>query len=414
LRLQEFLAKKPLYYKKIDYDRMPRAYALIKSHITIPKIIHIVGTNGKGSSVAMLESILLSGGYRVGSYTSPHLLRYNERIRLQGDEVSDVMLCDAFARVDQARADTALTYFEFGTLAAIDIFMGQVLDIVIMEVGLGGRLDAVNVLDSDVALVTSVGIDHQEWLGTDRESIGREKAGIFRSGCPAVCGDPEPPDSLVSYADKLGSPLYLTKRDFDYSATDSDWSWRGPEQHRAALSLPALAGSFQLRNAAAVLMVLELLDERFKLCDTDIRRGLESVTLPGRFQIISGEITQIFDVGHNPHAANVLARTLSEQPFAGRTLIVTGMLADKDHDGVFAYLCPQVDEWYAADLNIKRDAGGGRLSRAVKRVCSNGSVCCFSSVTEAYKQAMQDAGSGDRVVVFGSFYTVAEVLPEAV
>ncbi len=377
-------------------------------------VITVGGTNGKGSSVAMLESILLAGGYRVGSYTSPHLLRYNERIRIQGSEIDDARLCAAFERVDQARGDIALTYFEFGTLAAIDIFADQNLNVAVLEVGLGGRLDAVNVLDADVALVTSVGIDHQEWLGDDRESIGREKAGIFRPGQAAVCGDPEPPASLLQHAQQLGTTLYCTGRDFGYERVGEGWQWWGAGERSAVLPLPALEGAFQLGNAAAVLMVLTLLKQRFPLHEDALRQGLTSLSLPGRFQIIPGEVTRIFDVGHNPQAAAVLAGALAGQPSSGRTLAVVGMLADKDHKGVFTLLCPTVDEWYAADLDVPRGAEGKQLSRVIEQTCGNYTVHCFSSVTAAYRQAMGDARPGDRVVVFGSFFTVAEVLPEAV
>jgi len=377
-------------------------------------VITVGGTNGKGSSVAMLESILLAGGYRVGSYTSPHLLRYNERIRILGSEVSDTRLCTAFQRVDQARGDVALTYFEFGTLAAIDIFADQNLDVAILEVGLGGRLDAVNVLDSEVALVTSVGIDHQEWLGSDRESIGWEKAGIFRPERAAVCGDPAPPAVLLQHAQQLGTTLYCAGQDFGYERVEGGWSWWGAGQRHAALPLPALSGEFQLGNAAAVLMVLTLLKQRFPVNEDGLHRGLAGASLPGRFQIFPGEVSRIFDVGHNPHAAAVLAGTLAEQPSSGRTLAVVGMLADKDHEGVIAELCPVVDEWYAADLHVPRGASGKQLSRVVAQTCGNSSVRCFSDVVAAYRQAVRDARPGDRVVVFGSFFTVAEVLPEAV
>ncbi len=377
-------------------------------------VVTVGGTNGKGSSVAMLETVLLAGGYRVGSYTSPHLLRYNERVRIQGREVSDAVLCAAFEQVDQARSDIALTYFEFGTLAAFEIFAGRDLDITILEVGLGGRLDAVNVLDSDVALVTSVGIDHQEWLGTDRESIGREKAGIFRSGRVAVCGDPVPPASLLQHAQRLGALLYCAGRDFGFQQADEGWCWWGPGQRSAVLPLPALSGAFQLDNAAAVLMVLALLKSRFPLDEGALQQGLATVSLPGRFQIVPGAVTRLFDVGHNPHAAAVLASSLADHPSSGRTLAVVGMLVDKDHEGVFRQLCPYLDAWYAADLDVPRGASSRQLSLAIEKSCEGSTVFCFASVIEAYRQAMRDARPGDQVVVFGSFFTVAEVLPEAV
>ena len=375
-------------------------------------VITVGGTNGKGSSVAMLESILCAAGYRVGSYTSPHLLRYNERIRIQGAEIDDASLCAAFERVDRARGELPLTYFEFGTLAAIDLFAGRPLDVALLEVGLGGRLDAVNVLDPDVALVTSVGIDHQEWLGGDRESIGREKAGIFRAGGLAVCGDPQPPVSLLEEARRLGVRLHRIGVDFGFDRHAGGWRWWGGGNRHDALPLPALQGGFQLRNGAAVLMVLTLLAGRLPVGEEAIRQGLARVSLPGRLQLLPGEVTRLLDVAHNPHAAAVLAETLRETPCAGRTLAVAGMLADKDHEGIFQALCSEVDAWYLADLPVARDAGAERLERALGRVREDAVARRFPSVPAAYGQATGEARPGDRIVVFGSFHTVAEVLPE--
>ncbi len=375
-------------------------------------VVTVGGTNGKGSSVAMLESILCAAGRHVGSYTSPHLLRYNERVRLRGSEVDDATLCAAFERVERARGEVPLTYFEFGTLAAIDIFARQGVEIALLEVGLGGRLDAVNVLDPDVALVTSIGIDHQEWLGSDRESIGREKAGIFRAGGPAVCGDPDPPRSLLEEAQRRGARLHRAGVDFGFTRRGEEWDWWGEEAAWRGLPLPGLPGSFQLQNAAAVLMVLNLLQPRLPVAEEALRRGMAGVTLAGRLQRIPGEVERLLDVAHNPHAAARLAASLAELPCRGRTLAVVGMLADKDHAGVFEPLLPLVDGWYLADLPVPRAARACQLAATLSRQRPEAAPCCFEfeEVTTAYQRALEEARPGDRVVVLGSFHTVAEIL----
>jgi dihydrofolate synthase/folylpolyglutamate synthase len=390
--------------QRLGLDRPPHA------------VITVAGTNGKGSSVAFLEAILRSAGYRVGAYTSPHLLRYNERIRMLGEEASDAELCASFERINEARGDTSLTYFEFGTLAAFDIFQRTHIDIAILEVGLGGRLDTVNLLDADVALVTAIGIDHVEWLGTDRESIGSEKAGIFRSGHPAICGDRDPPHSLMARANTLDAPLYCVGRDFDYQTHEDSWSWWGQtrekRQHYDELPYPRLRGAFQLQNAAAVLMALTQLAERFPVTRADICRGLTSVNLQGRFQVVPGVVTRIFDVAHNPHGAEVLAEALRGHPCQGRTLGVFGMLADKDIAGVLRIMFSVVDSWYMTGLPVKRAATGDFLAGQLLAIQQNAAVQIFPGVSEAYAQALSEARPHDRVVVFGSFYTVAEALQQ--
>jgi dihydrofolate synthase/folylpolyglutamate synthase len=376
-------------------------------------VITVAGTNGKGSSVAMLERILLAAGYRVGCYTSPHLLRYNERIRIQGKEVADEALCQSFERIDRVRGETSLTYFEFGTLAAFDLFAQGALDVVVLEVGLGGRLDAVNLLDADVALVTAVDIDHAAWLGNDRERIGREKAGIFRHDRPAVCSDPQPPSSLLACAAELDTRLYRLGSDFHYQDAVDSWTWRCGKQQRHALPHPALRGPFQLQNAAGVLMVLELLSEQLPVSHQHLRQGLLSVALPGRFQVLPGEIPMIVDVAHNPQSAAALAENLRQMPSAGRTRAVVAMLADKDQSGVIRALVDRVDDWYVAGLDVER-GGDGRDLAAIIAAEAATAPACFASVAEACAQARAEAGAGDRIIVFGSFYTVAEVLSAAV
>ena len=368
-------------------------------------VVTVAGTNGKGSSVAMLESILLAAGYRVGSYTSPHLLRYNERIRIQGEPVADGELCDSFARIDAARGDISLTYFEFGTLAAIDCLQRRGVEIAVLEVGLGGRLDAVNVLDADVALITPVDVDHVAWLGNDRETIGVEKAGIMRAGRPVVVSDPQPPQSVLDRADELGTPLALAGRDYHYQAQGDQWRWVAAEQSRNALPLPALRGDFQLANAAGVLMVLARLSEHFPVSQQAVRSGLLAVQLPGRFQVLPGRPVQILDVAHNPQSARALAQNLARQPCQGRTRAVLGMLDDKDIAATVASLNTLVDDWYLASLDVPRGVSAACLREALGDVGQ-----CFDNVASARAAALAAADVDDRVVIFGSFYTVAAAL----
>jgi dihydrofolate synthase/folylpolyglutamate synthase len=373
-------------------------------------VVTVAGTNGKGSSVAMLEAILRAAGYRTATYTSPHLLRYNERVRLGGAEVDDEALIEAFEAVEAARGGIPLTYFEFGTLAVLHLFYRHPPDVAVLEVGLGGRLDAVNVLDPDVALITAVDVDHAAWLGEDREDIGREKAGILRAARPAVCSDPRPPASVVDHAASLGAPLYRLGVAFDYRSTASGWTFRGPSRVRHALPLPALRGAFQLANAAGVLMVLELLDGRWPVDQQAVRRGLTEVALPGRFQVLPGPVPVVLDVAHNPQAAGSLAATLAAWPVPGRTRAVVGMLADKDVAGVLAALAGRVDAWYLAAPDAARAAPVEVLDQALGRAVPGAPRRPFGSVAEALAAARGECGEGDRVLVFGSFHTVAEAL----
>jgi dihydrofolate synthase/folylpolyglutamate synthase len=374
-------------------------------------LITVGGTNGKGSTVAMLDAILNAAGYRVGAYTSPHLLRYNERVRVNGVEASDALLCAAFARVDAARGDISLTYFEFGTLSALDIFAHAKLDVVVLEVGLGGRLDAVNILDADVAIVTSVALDHTEWLGADRESIAREKAGIYRAGKPAIFGEENVPSSLQQRANDIGAILYCYGTDFRARATANAWVWCGMGKERHALVLPALRGPHQLQNAAGVLMALELLAARVPVTQAQIRTGLMTVTLPGRFQVLQGAITRIYDVAHNPHGAHALAQTLRTHPCSGRTFAVCGMLRDKDISATVAELAALVDAWYLAPVSSPRSASAEALVAAVRAADAGKPVVACLDIAAALHAALAAARDGDRIVVFGSFYTVAAALP---
>lgn len=374
-------------------------------------VITVGGTNGKGSTCAMLESILMAAGYRVGCYTSPHLLRYTERVRIEGREVEDASLVEAFCAVERARRDVPLTYFEHGTLAAWQLFCERRLDVVILEVGLGGRLDAVNVFEPDCAIVTSVAMDHMDFLGDTREKIGFEKAGIFRAGRPAICADPLPPDALLEQARQIGAELFVAGRDFGYGGDRTQWNWWSRAgRRRGGLAYPALRGANQLLNASAVLMALEALRARLPVSMQAVREGLMLVELPGRFQVLAGRPSVVLDVAHNPQAAGVLAENLSNMGYFPETWAVFGMFADKDVEGVVALLRERVDHWLLAGLPGPRGLPAEALAERIRAAGVTGELRCFDRPSEAYAEARAGAGEGDRIVVFGSFLTVADVL----
>ena len=381
-------------------------------------VITVGGTNGKGSTCAMMEAILLQAGYKVGLYTSPHLINFNERARLAGEIVGDDALVEQFAAVEAARGDVSLTYFEFTTLAILRLFAQAGLDAVILEVGLGGRLDAVNVIDADVAIVTSVDIDHTEYLGVTREQIGFEKAGIFRAGRPAICSDPVPPKSLDDHAEKIGADLWLLGRDFNYSGDKQQWNYGGRNVRRNALGYPGLRGANQLLNACAALAALEALRNRLPLGAQEVRSGLAMVELPGRFQVMPGRPTVILDVAHNPHAAAALAQNLGNMGFHPYTYAVFGAMADKDIDGIIAHMKPHVDHWCVTDLPLPRAAAAADIAAKLSEGGVDGggatdaehSITTFASPAEAYANARSRAGENDRIAVFGSFLTVAGVI----
>ena len=373
-------------------------------------IITVGGTNGKGSVCAMLEAILASAGYHVGLYASPHLLRYNERVRVARREVEDTTLMQAFERVESARAPDSLTYFEFGTLAAMDIFIRANVDVAVLEVGLGGRLDAVNVFDANCTVVTTVDFDHMDYLGPDRESIAREKAGIFRAHVPAVCGDEEPPATLIGHAASIGAALVLSGRDYGYNAGRGDWKYWSLQGKRSALPYPALRGAYQLANAATALAALEQLKDRLPVDLGSIRRGLVEVDLPGRFQVMPGRPMVILDVGHNPHAARGLADSLRTLPAGGRLIAVFAMLKDKDIVGVAQPLKDQVDEWLVATLPGSRGADAQRIEQALASIGVSSPISRFESAADAYECAIRSAGQNDKILVFGSFFTVGAVV----
>ena len=375
-------------------------------------VITVGGTNGKGSCCAMLEAMLLHAGYHVGCYTSPHLLRYNERVRIGGRDIEDEILCRAFERIEAARGDTSLTYFEFGTLAAVMAFGEAGVDVAILEVGLGGRLDAVNVFDADCALVASVDLDHQEYLGDTREAIGLEKAGIFRAGRPAVCADAEPPTTLVAHAREIGADLMVIDCDFGYVAEPQQWRYWGPGGKRHGLPYPALRGAFQLGNAAACLTVLDCLRGSLPVTAQDVRGGLLQEEVAGRFQVLPGRPQVILDVAHNPHAARALTANLASMPTGGRTLAVCAMFKDKDIAGVVAATRPYITDWLVADAEGTRGASAAQLAAVLAHAGASAPVAQYSNVAAAWHAACNLAADNDKIIVFGSFLTVAAVMRE--
>ncbi|MCX7139769.1 MAG: bifunctional tetrahydrofolate synthase/dihydrofolate synthase [Proteobacteria bacterium] len=390
-------------------ERVRDAMALVPA---VP-VIAVSGTNGKGSTCAMLEAILSAAGYRVGLYTSPHLLRYNERVRVAGREADDAALVAAFSRVEAARTGkaggTRLTYFEFGTLAAVDLFMRSQVDVMVLEVGMGGRLDAVNVFDADCAIVTSVGLDHMDFLGATREAIGHEKAGIFRARKPAVVADPAPPASVPAHAQAVGARALCIGKDFGYEPGAVQWTFCGPSGGKVELDLPRLAGRVQLQNASAALAALDALKQILPVSTEDLQRGLAQADLPGRFQLAQARPAVVLDVGHNPHAAEVLSANLAGMGAYASTWAVFGMLRDKDVDGVVRRLAGHIDHWLVCTLPPPRGAQAAELAQALRRVGVE-AVREFENPSLAYAAARSEAAENDRIVVFGSFHTVADIL----
>jgi len=407
LRWQERLNPR---HVDLGLDRCARVAARMRLDASPMPVVTVAGTNGKGSCVAYLASILERAGYSVAAYTSPFLARYNESIRVGAREVEDGELIAAFERVEQAREDVALTFFEFRTLAAMDIIRRSSAAVALLEVGLGGRLDAVNLLDADVAVVTSVDLDHMDWLGPDRESIGREKAGIFREHRPAVCADPNPPVSLVEHARNLGADLHTVGREYAWHHDGPTWSWRGHDRAYKELPAPGMHGEFQYGNAAAALMALALLGPRFDVDAAAVREGIANAWLPGRQQIIPGTVERLVDVAHNGEAARALAATLRSRPAARRTHAVFAVLADKDPTVVAGALDGVIDEWHTATLPGPRAERGEHLARVLRKQFPGHPVTVHGDVAGAWRAALSAARRGDRVVAFGSFLTAREVL----
>lgn len=414
-RLADWLAwQEQLHVREIDLglERVRKVADRLGLGKPAYTVISVAGTNGKGSCVEMLHKTLSAAGYRTGVYTSPHLIRYNERIRVAGGEVTDEQLCAAFQRIDEARGDTSITYFEFGTLAALEIFEHVGIDIAILEVGLGGRLDAVNLVDPDVALITTIDLDHLEWLGDNRESIGHEKAGILRPGRAAVCADPQPPQSVLNDARALNVPLSVCGRDYHFSGTTGGWQWQGVHMQFPNLPLPILTGAFQLQNAAGVLAVIQALPDTLQVGADDIRQGLVQASLNGRFQCLDGPVQYVLDVAHNPQAARALATTLDETPVPGRTHALLGMLRDKDCRGVVECLSGRIDEWHLASITAgHRGAQASELQHAMFAAGISEPISVYDDVRQALTRLRELTQDGDRVLIIGSFLTVSAALP---
>ncbi|MFM1907456.1 MAG: bifunctional tetrahydrofolate synthase/dihydrofolate synthase [Pseudomonadota bacterium] len=380
-------------------------------------VIVVAGTNGKGSTCAMLEAIYGQAGFKTGVYTSPHLVHFEERLRLRGEVVDAQLLLAGFERVEQSRLQTyeiSLTYFEFSTLAIMDVMRGAELDVVILEVGLGGRLDAVNIIDADCAVITSIDLDHIAFLGNDRESIGREKAGVMRTGRPVVVSDPMPPQSVLDHAMEIGADLWRFGQDFNFSGDKQQWGWAGRGRRYAGMAYPALRGANQLVNASGVLAALTALRERLPVTAQAVRNGLAFVELPGRFQIIPGQPTLVLDVAHNPHSVAALAANLDAMGFFPTTHAVFGAMADKDLAPMLAKVGPLIDRWYFADLPLARAATAQHLKAQweAQNTRHDALASTFLDPMQALQAAIDAANPTDRIVVFGSFHTVGGVLKE--
>ena len=386
----------------------------VLSRLALPPVraftISVAGTNGKGSCVAMLDSILRTAGYRVGTYTSPHILRYNERIGINGVSAPDDRLLKAFERIEAARGNISLSFFEFGTLAALILFSEEDLDFHLLEVGLGGRLDAVNVVDADIALIASIDIDHQDWLGDNRESIGFEKAGIIRHGRPVVLGDPEVPGSVVAVAEEKGAPYFRSGTDFSFVVEDQVWHWVGRERSIGPLPYPAIPGDHQFLNGSAVIQCLELLESPRRVSDEAIAEGLRKVTLQGRFQSFPGQPPVLLDVAHNPQSVGILARHLAKHYPDKRIHAVFSVMRDKDISSIVRLIQDQIHAWYLAPLSMTRAASPVELAEILHNAGVDRVEAGFSGVGEAVAAAQEASAPGDMVLVFGSFFLVSDYL----
>ena len=416
--LQDWLAHcEQLHPQAIDMGlgRVQAVAARMALHFDCP-VITVAGTNGKGSTCAMLEAILLESGYRTGVYTSPHLVHFEERCRIHGQSVSADALAQAFAQVEAARGDVSLSYFEFSTLAILQLLSQAGLEVAILEVGLGGRLDAVNIIDPDCAVITSIDIDHTSFLGTDREQIGFEKAGIMRAGKPVVVSDPVPPDSVIAHAAALGADLWRFGQDFNFSGDKLQWAWAGRGRRYSGMAYPALRGANQLVNASGVLAALEVLRPRLPVTAQAVRNGLAMVELPGRFQIVPGEPVLVLDVAHNPHSVAALAANLDAMGFYPTTHAVFGAMADKDLQVMMERVGPVIDRWYFTDLPVPRAATAAQLQQhwQAQNRRADAASSTHASPEQALQAAIAAANPADRIVVFGSFYTVGGVLKDGI
>lgn len=411
--LEEWLDwQSSLHPKSIDLglQRVQRVWDRLGSPVPAGQVVSVAGTNGKGSSVSLLESITREAGYRVGSYTSPHLVRYNERIRIDGIPADDAAICDAFERIEQHRGSEPLTYFEFGTLAALIMFADQSLDLAILEVGLGGRLDAVNIIDADVALIASIALDHTDWLGNTLEQIGEEKAGIMRPDHPAVFAAHDMPSSVARVAENLGTPLYRFGDAYRLKKHPECWDWIGLDNRRSALPIPGLRGAVQLQNAAGVLQVLECLRDGLPVDQAAVRNGLLAARVAGRFQVLQRSCRWVLDVAHNPQAAKVLEAQLSDMFVSGQVHAVVGMLRDKDAKEVLSALAERVDNWHLVDLSSEQRGASAVELRGSLPASLREEAICHDDVLSCLDDLDKRLGQDDLVLVFGSFVTVGKVM----
>jgi len=416
--LQDWLAHcEQLHPKTIELglDRVRAVADRMKLRFACP-VITVAGTNGKGSTCAMLEAILEQAGYRTGVYTSPHLVHFEERCRIHGEIVKTSELIAHFDRVELERGEISLTYFEFTTLAILSLMAAANLDIAILEVGLGGRLDAVNIIDTDCAIITSIDLDHTELLGDNRESIGYEKAGIMRTGKPVIVSDPMPPQSVIDRATEIDAQLWRFGHDFNFSGDRQQWAWAGRGRRYSGLAYPSLRGANQLVNASGVLAALDALRQRIPVTAQAVRNGLAMVELPGRFQIVPGQPALVLDVSHNPHSVAALAANLDAMGFFPTTHAVFGAMADKDLGPMLARVAPLVDRWYFTDLPTPRAASAQALLSGWQALAGRRVVpaSVHPSPREALRAAIASADPADRIVVFGSFYTVGGVLQDGI
>lgn len=412
--LQDWLKWQENFHSKaidLGLDRIQQVFETLHPNYSKPPTVTVAGTNGKGSCIAFLEAIYRAQGYRVGTYTSPHILKYNERIKIDGCSVSDPRICLAFERIESVRNNTSLSYFEFGTLAALDIFAHANLDVQLLEVGLGGRLDAVNIVDPDVAIISSISIDHADWLGETRELIGREKAGIFRPQVPAVIGDPNPPESISEYARENNTPLFFMGKHFSYERYPKSWNWCDQNTELKALPIPYLKGEHQYQNAASVLMGISKMQAFLPVSETAIREGLQQVRLTGRFQFINRPKPVLLDVGHNPHAALTLLAHVREYFPGKRIYAVFSMMKDKDIQGVIEIMKPVIKDWFFAPLpDNPRCVSEQKLQELFADSEVARAHFGFPGFHEAFAAAEKKAKNNDLVLVFGSFFLVSEFL----
>lgn len=396
----------------LGLERVEKVYRALNPPARRPLTITVGGTNGKGSCVAYLETIYRTAGYRVGAYTSPHIVTYNERIKIDGKPVNDKLICRAFERIEQVRNGVSLSYFEFGTLAALIIFLDADLDIQILEVGLGGRLDAVNIVNPDAAIISSIAIDHVAWLGDTRAAIGYEKAGIFRADTPAIVGDPDPPDSLRQVAEEKSAQYHTIGQDFDYIKSSNTWQWCSKNKKIEHLPQPALKGEHQFRNASSVIMAVNLLQDKLPVNEDSIRRSLMEVDLPGRFQLINGDIQVLLDVGHNPEAVGTLVEYLTQNFPKRRIHAIFSMMRDKDIAEVIKIMNPIVHDWFFSPL-INVRAASEELMQDIFSAQGIANVTFgFTGFKDAFAAAKKHTVRGDLLLIFGSFFLVSEYLTE--